>query len=90
MNEDWKNNPRLSGIDPEKLSMLQGLAQQGTGKSPSDLLPFLMQAASQGKNTGLRFNDQEISAILEVIKAGKSPAEAAKIDRIVSMMKMIK
>ncbi len=90
MNEDWKNNPRLSGIDPEKLSMLQGLAQQGTGKSPSDLLPFLMQAASQGKNTGLRFNDEEISAILEVIKAGKSPAEAAKIDRIVSMMKMIK
>lgn len=90
MNEDWKNNPRLSGIDPEKLSMLQGLAQQGSGKSPSDLLPFLMQAASQGKNTGLRFNDQEISAILEVMKMGKSPAEAAKIDRIVNMMKMIR
>lgn len=90
MNEDWKNNPRLSGIDPEKLSMLQGLAQQGSGKSPSDLLPFLMQAASQGKNTGLRFNDQEISAILEVMKMGKSPSEAAKIDRIVNMMKMIR
>ena len=56
MNEDLKNNPRLSGIDPEKLSMLQGLAQKGSGMSPSDLLPFLMQSASQGKSNGLHFN----------------------------------
>lgn len=26
MSDDWKNNPRLSGMDPQKLSMLQGLA----------------------------------------------------------------
>lgn len=90
MNEDLKNNPKLSGIDPEKLSMLQGLAQKGAGMSPSDLLPFLMQSASQGKSNGLHFNQQEISAILEVMKMGKSPEETAKIDRIVSMMKMIK
>ena len=90
MNEDLKNNPKLSGIDPEKLSMLQGLAQKGAGMSPSDLLPFLMQSSSQGKSNGLHFNQQEISAILNVMKMGKSPEETAKIDRIVSMMKMIK
>ena len=32
MSVDWKNNPRLSGMDPQKLSMLQGLADQGLGK----------------------------------------------------------
>ena len=32
MSDDWKNNPRLSGMDPQKLSMLQGLADQGLGK----------------------------------------------------------
>ena len=40
MSDDWKNNPRLSGMDPQKLSMLQGLADQGLGKNPSELLPF--------------------------------------------------
>lgn len=90
MSDDWKSNPRLSGIDSEKLSMLQGLAQQGLGKNPSDMLPFFMQAAAKGKNAGLKFNDGEISAILEVLKMGKSPAEAAKLDRIVNLMKMIK
>lgn len=70
--------------------MLQGLAQQGIGKNPTDMMPFLMQAATQGKKAGLNFNDQEISTIIEVLKMGKSPAEAAKLDRIVSLMKMIK
>lgn len=90
MNDDWRNNPNLSGIDKSKLDMLQGLAQQGIGKSQNDMLPFILQAAQQGKNAGLNFNDKEISTIIEVLKMGKSPAEAAKLDRVVSLMRMIK
>lgn len=89
MSDDWKNNPKLAGMDPQKLSMLQGLADQGLGKSPSELLPFVMGAASQGKNAGLNFSSNEISTIIEVLKMGKSPAEVAKFDRIVNLMKMI-
>ena len=58
MSDDWKNNPRLSGMDPQKLSMLQGLADQGLGKNPSELLPFIMGAASKGKNAGLNFSSK--------------------------------
>ena len=89
MSDDWKNNPKLAGMDPQKLSMLQGLADQGLGKKTSELLPFIMGAASQGKNAGLNFNSNEISTIIEVLKMGKSPAEVAKLDRIVNLMKMI-
>ncbi len=90
MSEEWKDNPRLSGIDKGKLDMLQQLAEQGNGKSPSDMLPFLMTAAAQGKSRGLNFSSGEVSAVLDVLKMGKSPAEAAKIDQIVSLMKMIR
>ena len=54
------------------------------------MLPFLMSAAAQGKNSGLNFSPDEISAVLEVLKAGKSPEETAKIDRIVSLMRLIR
>ena len=74
---------------PEALEMLQNLAEQGSGKSPADLLPFLMGAAAQGKSSGLNFSSEEISAVLEVLKMGKSPEEISKIDRIVNLMKMI-
>ena len=88
--EDWKKNPRLEGMDQGKLDLLQKLAEQGNGKNASDMLPFLMNAAAQGRNSGLRFSEQEISAILEVLKMGKSPQEATRLDRVAALMKMIR
>lgn len=90
MNNDWKNDQTLNHIDPAKLQMLQTLAEQGSFKNVSDMLPFLMSAASQGKQNGLNFSSQERQLILNVLKKGKSPAEAAKLDRIVSLMNMIR
>ena len=90
MDTNWQNDPKLAGMDKTKLEMLQNLAEQGTGKSASDMLPFLMSAASRGKSNGLQFTSDEISTVLEVLKMGKSPQEAAKLDRIVSLMKMIR
>ena len=86
---DWMNHPNLAGMDKSKLEMLQNLANQGSQKSQSDLMPFLLAAANQGKSNGLSFSSSEISTIIEVLKAGKSPQEAAKLDRIVSLMRMM-
>ena len=57
--------------------------------SVSDMMPYLMSAAASGKKNGLHFSQNEISAVLEVMKAGKTPQEASKIDRIVNLMRMI-
>ena len=89
-NKDWKKDPKLENIDAGKLDMLQKFAEKGSGKSASDMLPFLMNAAASGKKNGLNFSQNEISAVLEVMKAGKSPQEAAKIDKIVNLMRMIR
>lgn len=89
MSDDWRNNPKLAGMDQSKLDMLQNLAQQGSTKGINDMLPFLMGAAAQGKKGGLKFNANEISTIIEVLKMGKSPEEIQRLDRIVNLMKMI-
>lgn len=89
MNDDWKNDPKLKEIDKTKLDMLQNLAEKGNGKSVSDMMPYLMSDAASGKKNGLHFSQNEISAVLEVMKAGKTPQEASKIDRIVNLMRMI-
>ena len=85
-----EGDPKLQNIDPSKLALLQNLANQSGGRSPSDMLPFLMSAAAQGRQNGLQFSSDEIGAILNVLKAGKSPKEAAKLDQIVSLMRMIR
>lgn len=89
MNEDWKSDPKLKSIDKSKLDLLQNLAEKGNGKSASDMLPYLMNAASSGKKKGLSFSQNEISSILEVMKTGKTPQETARIDKIVNLMRMM-
>lgn len=90
LEENWQDNPKLAGMDRSKLDMLQQMAQQGAGKSPSNLLPFIMNAAAKGKSAGLRFNPNEINTIIEVLKMGKSPQERAKLDQVVNLMKMMR
>ena len=90
LEQNWQNDPRLNNIDPSKHSLLQNLAGQSGGRSPSDMLPFLMSAAAQGRQNGLNFSPDEISTILSVLKTGKSPSEAAKLDQIVRLMRMIR
>lgn len=85
----WMNNPSLSGIDPGRLQMLASLAEQAQGKSQNELLPFLMAAAQSGSGQ-LSFDSAETEAIINVMKAGKSPQEIQKIDRIISIMKLMK
>ena len=74
--------------DPAKLAMLNSFAQQGAGKNPQELLPLLMAAASQSRAKGTRFSREEMDAIIQVLKAGKSPEETARMDKIIQMMKM--
>ena len=42
MNDDWRNNPKLAGMDHSKLDMLQNFAAQGSSKGANEMLPFLM------------------------------------------------
>lgn len=87
-NASWTKDPSLAGMDPAKLAMLNSFAQQSSGKSPQELLPLLMAAASQSRAKGTRFSREEMDAIIQVLKAGKSPEETARMDKIIQMMKM--
>ena len=86
----WLNHPSLKNIDAAKLQMLVNLASQGQSKSKNELLPFLMAAASQSKQNGALFSQAETAQILEALKQGKSPAEAARIDQMVQLIRQLR
>ena len=54
------------------------------------MLAFLMSAAANSKKYGLQFSPGEMDMITKVLKKGKSSQEIAKMDRILSMMKMLR
>lgn len=90
MNIDWKSDPSLQNMDPVKLEMLQALAEQGKHKNLQEMLPFLMTAAASGQKQGLKFSPEERQLILNVLKKDKSPQETARMERIISLLGMIR
>ena len=53
MSDDWRNNPRLAGMDRSKLDMLQNLAAQGSTKGVNDAFPD--ERGGTGKKGRVKF-----------------------------------
>lgn len=67
----------------------QDSAKQTKGKSGNELAPVMLALITNANRQGLRFNPDEVSLILEVLKEGKSKEEQNQIDRMMEMTKNI-
>lgn len=85
MQTDWMKDESLKNIDPYKLEFLQALVFETGSLKKEQLLPFLMAVVKRGQEKNISFTDDEISAIITVIKKYASPEELAKIEKILSM-----
>ncbi len=88
-NSSWMNNPNLKNIDPKKLMLLMQLSSQAGGKSMNELLPFLMASASNMKQSGVSFSQEEFGLIFEALKQGKSQEEIQKMNQMIQMFQMM-
>lgn len=85
MNE-WMNHPAMENIDPMKLELIKAAAQQTQGKSGKSLAPVMMALISSATRKGIRFQPEEISLIMGIIKEGKSKEEQEQIDGMMQMV----
>ncbi|HAX53201.1 MAG TPA: hypothetical protein DCX82_14930, partial [Lachnospiraceae bacterium] len=74
---------------PVKLQLIQMAASQTAGKSGRDLAPVLLALISNANKKGVRFSEDEISLILEVLKEGKPKEEQAQIDQTINMVRSL-
>lgn len=82
---DWKKDPRLNGMDEQKLRYLSELADKA-GKTPKDkLMPLLMNMASGNNN--MNFNDQETELMVSILTANMNPAQKKQVDMLRELSK---
>lgn len=85
MNENWRQDPRLKGMDEKKLKYLTELADKA-GKTPKDkFMPLLMSMAAG--NNGLDFNDQETELIVSILTSGMNPAQKKQVETLRTLSK---
>ena len=86
MDDILKNNPLLSGMDPQKLQFLMNFAQKEKPKSMQEAMPFLLENMNIAKKQNINFSKPEIQLIAEQLTKDLSPAEKSKVNRIMSLM----
>jgi hypothetical protein len=86
MDDILKNNPLLSGMDPQKLQFLMNFAQKEKPSNMKDAMPFLLANMNIAKNQNLNFSKPEIQLIAEILSKDLPENEKNKINRIMSMM----
>ena len=82
----WMNHPAMNNIDPLKLELIRTASKQTQGKSGKNLAPVMMTLITGANKKGIRFTNDEISLILEILKDGKSAEEKQQIDQMIRMI----
>ena len=81
-NENWKNEPRLAGMDPVKLQYIEKIAAQISSQSKSDLLSTLLSLQADARKNNISFTDQETALLISIITSGMPPDEKKKIEML--------
>lgn len=85
MNE-WMNHPAMKSLDSTKLDLIRTAAKQTQGKSGKSLAPVMMNLITGANKKGIRFTNEEISLILDILKDGKSAEEKMQIDHMINVI----
>lgn len=85
MQNDWIQDESLKNIEPYKLEFLQALVFESSSLRKEQLLPFLMNVAKCGQDKKVAFTDEEINAIVTVLKKHATSEELSKMEKILAM-----
>lgn len=86
---DWKKDPRLQHISPEKLALLEKLSENMKGKSPTQAMPLLLAALTSAREKGLKFSDSDTALIIELLEQNAPEQEKEKIKRMLHLFQQM-
>ena len=80
MNFNWKQDPRLRNMNPQKLSMLSEFAKRVESTPKDQLVPTLLNLNAEASRKGIQFNDEETDLLISIISANMSANERKRIE----------
>lgn len=89
MNNQWMDDPILSGISNEKMDILTKIIQNSEGMKPQQMLTYFIRESGRASQDGINFTDQETDAILKVLTADMSAADKKRVETIQKMVNLI-
>lgn len=82
MNTNWKQDPRLKNMNPQKLSMLTEFAKRAESAPKDQLFQTLMSLSAEANQKGIKFSDEETDLLISIISANMDPSERQRVETI--------
>lgn len=82
MNTDWKQDPRLKAMSPQKLALLTDFAKKVETTPKDQLISTLLTLNLEANEKGIQFTDQETELLVSIMSGGMSPAERKRMDTL--------
>lgn len=82
MNANWKQDPRLKKMNPQKLSLLNEFAKRVESTPKDQLLPTLLSINAEANQKGIHFNDDETDLLISIMSANMSPVERKRMETL--------
>ena len=75
-------NQNLGNISPEKINVLTDILEKSKNVTPDNMVPFLLNAASQVSAKGITFSDEETQLILNTLRKNMNRSQLAQMEHI--------
>ena len=82
MNDDWKQDPRLKSMNPEKIQLLVDFTEQLNKTPKEQMLTKLITLSAEANSRNLSFTNQETSLLTEILINYVNPAERSRLDML--------
>ena len=79
MDFNWKEDPRLSGMDARKLEYLKEFANKVQHTPKNQLMSAFLSLNLDASQKEIQFNDQETELLVSILTADMAPAEKKKL-----------
>ena len=78
--QNWKQDPRLRSMDPDKIKQMEQLADQAKNTPQDKLLPLLMSL--QGSNGSPQFSASEMDTLFSILTDRMNPAQKRQAEML--------
>lgn len=86
MDNNWKQDPRLMAMDPEKVSLLMEFAEKTAHTDQSQLMPHFLHICQEANAKGLQFTNSETAPSCRYLKLPYAGKKTGKNFRFLSWL----
>lgn len=89
MNEDWRKDPKLAKMSPEKLEFLNTYAERLSGTPKDRMMNTFLSIQNEAMQKKIRFDEDETELMMQILGSNMTPEEKKRMETFTTLAKKL-